>query len=270
MNESRENSLLPKAFADRDSLIERVKALASWAEGEPSDIAGGKKVAQEKLAVIEPLQYGKTRNFGDGAVTGLSPYIRHGVLTLAEVRDAALEHSSEPEQITKFLQELAWRAFWQRLYYQKPEWIWRDIEPYKTGFVASDYADELPGDIANGQTGVACIDAFIGDLLKDGYVHNHARMYIAAYVVHFRRVRWQAGARWFLTHLLDGDPASNNLSWQWVASTFSNKPYIFNLENVDKYFGKRVDTSAQHNSALDASYEVLNARLFPNKEHVYD
>ena len=63
-------------------------------------------------------------------------------------------------------------------------------------------------------------------------MHNHARMYLASYVVHFRRVRWQAGAEWFLTHLLDGNEASNNFSWQWVASTLSQKPYIFNLENV--------------------------------------
>jgi deoxyribodipyrimidine photo-lyase len=71
-------------------------------------------------------------------------------------------------------------------------------------------------------------------------------------------------SRWFLHHLLDGDVASNNLSWQWVASTFSHKPYIFNLENVDKYFGKQVDTSPLTNQPLYASYEALQARLFPN------
>jgi len=61
-----------------------------------------------------------------------------------------------------------------------------------------------------------------------------------------------------------GDEASNNLSWQWVASTFSNKPYIFNLENVDKYFGMQVDMSSEHNAILDASYQQLTELLFPN------
>ena len=89
-------------------------------------------------------------------------------------------------------------------------------------------------------------------------------MYLASYIVHFRRIKWQTGAKWFLHHLLDGDVASNNLSWQWVASTFSHKPYIFNLENVDKYFGKLVDTSPLTNQPLHASYEALQARLFPN------
>ena len=89
-------------------------------------------------------------------------------------------------------------------------------------------------------------------------------MYVASYVVHWRRVRWQAGARWFLQNLLDGDPASNNLSWQWVASTFSNKPYIFNLENVAKYTGHEVNTRFADNRMLGYSYEQLNELLFPN------
>jgi deoxyribodipyrimidine photo-lyase len=90
-------------------------------------------------------------------------------------------------------------------------------------------------------------------------------MYVASYIVHFRRIKWQAGANWFLQHLLDGDEASNNFSWQWVASTFSNKPYIFNLENVDKYFSGQVDTSAENNQLLNFSYDVLSQRLFPYK-----
>jgi deoxyribodipyrimidine photo-lyase len=91
-------------------------------------------------------------------------------------------------------------------------------------------------------------------------------MYLASYVVHFRRIKWQVGARWFLKHLLDGDLASNNFSWQWVASTFSNKPYIFNLENINKYFGKLVDTAPNLNKPINASYEELHKKLFPNLE----
>lgn len=71
-----------------------------------------------------------------------------------------------------------------------------------------------------------------------------------------------------LTHLLDGDPASNNLSWQWAASTFSHKPYYFNLENVTKFSGEDVDTRPETNAALDDSYEALYQRLFPNLEPV--
>jgi len=79
-------------------------------------------------------------------------------------------------------------------------------------------------------------------------------------------VKWQAGARWMMKHLLDGDPASNNLSWQWVASTFANKPYFFNLDNVRKYSGSKLDTSIDNNQPLYGSYELLHNRLFPNVE----
>lgn len=256
--------LLQKHFDSRETLIDYVSKLAPWAEGNPSYIEGGRKKAERTLSSIKPIDYARTRNFSDGNITKLSPYIHHGILSLNEVRNHALTKCSEPIQITKFIQELAWRDFWQRILTAHPQWAWEDVEPYKTGFGAKDYSDVLPEDIANGKTGVACIDAFIHELKATGYLHNHARMYLASYIVHFRRIKWQAGARWFLQHLLDGDVASNNFSWQWIASTFSNKPYIFNLENVDKYFNKQVDTSPFRNKPLDVSYETLQSKLFPN------
>jgi deoxyribodipyrimidine photo-lyase len=102
-----------------------------------------------------------------------------------------------------------------------------------------------------------------------GWLHNHARMWLASYVVHWRRVRWQAGARWFLRHLLDGDPASNNLSWQWVASSFSHKPYIFNRANLERFSGgrfcgdcPRAGREGTAGCPFEASYEELQERLF--------
>ena len=230
----------------------------------PSPIAGGRAEAEAALAKIDPCAYAASRNHLDGAVTRLSPYIRHGILSLDEVRNHALAAVVDPKAAEKFIRELAWRDYWQRIYATYPDRIWQDVEPYKTGFDASEYEDDLPQDIANGATGVACIDQFVSMLADTGYLHNHARMYLAAYIVHWRRVRWQAGARWFLQHLLDGDPASNNLSWQWIASTFSNKPYIFNLENVAKYCGADINTVPRHNLVLDQSYERLNDLLFPH------
>lgn len=250
-------------FENREALIDYVKALAPWAKGEASNICGGQREAEKKLALINPIDYGKTRNYADGDITYLSPYIHHGIVDLNRIRNHALSKASQAEQITKFVQELAWRDFWQRVVAHHPEWVWQDVEPYKTGYNATEYLDRLPEDIATGQTGIASIDAFIHELLTQGYVHNHARMYLASYIVHFRRIRWQVGAKWFLSHLLDGDEASNNLSWQWVASTFSNKPYIFNLENVHKYFAKAVNTDPKANAPLNASYETLNQQLFP-------
>ncbi len=255
-------------FGDRTAILVQVKQFSPGLDTQDtviSPVRGGKCEAQSRLEPLKPEAYGSTRNHLDGAVTGLSPFIRHGVVNSSDVRDRALDVST-PKQAEKFIQQLAWRAYWQQFYRKWPDLIWQDIEPYKTGFEPYDYADDLPEDIAMGETGVACIDQFIAELLETGHIHNHARLYIAAYVCHWRRVKWQAGARWFLAHLLDGDLASNNLSWQWVASTFSHKPYFFNLENVEKFTGETIDTRMKTNGPLAGTYDALYARLFPNLE----
>ena len=151
-----------------------------------------------------------------------------------------------------------------RLAYIDMDEILENVEEYKTGFKSSDYLDELPEDIEKGETPTQVINSFIQELIQTGYLHNHARMYVASYVVHFRRVKWQAGAKFFMTHLLDGDLASNNFSWQWIASTFASKPYIFNLENVHKYCYQALSINPQQNQEINGSYEEISARLFPN------
>ena len=259
---------LPTQFENRDALVAHVKAISpalSETDTHVSPIRGGRKAGEDKLAALDAVAYGGSRNYLDGAVTQLSPYIRHAIVTLDEVRNQALEQGA-PKQVEKFIQELAWRDFWQRVYKQNPDWIWHDVEPYKTGFSASDYADELPADIAAADTDCAAINHFVTTLQQTGYLHNHARMYVAAYIVHWRRVKWQAGARFFLSHLLDGDAASNNLSFQWVASTFSNKPYFFNLENLQKFADAETPSDYHGNKPLAGSYDDLAMRLFPHME----
>ena len=260
---------------------------------------GGRRAAEARQAAIDPARDGASRNHLDGAVTRLSPYIRHGVLTLAEVREAVFERLRENEAPPpvvqgnlfgdaagsaggwstgqrrageKLIAELGWRDYWQRLWRQLGDGIWHDREPLKTGHPAAAYAPELPADLAAASTGLACIDGFATDLMESGWLHNHARMWLAAYMLHWRRVRWQVGARWFLRHLLDGDPASNNLSWQWVASSFSHKPYFFNRANLERFSSGRYcarcpaagrgGAAAVGGCPFEASYEALQERLF--------
>ncbi len=232
-----------------------------------SPTRGGREAALDTLAQIDPEAYARSRNFLSGSVTRLSAYLRHGVLTLAEVRDYALHHVSNPAHAAKLVNEFAWRDYWQRLYTELGEGIWQDREPYKTGFTAKDYTDTVPREVIAGETSLVCMDSFSNDLRQTGYLHNHARLWFAAYIVHWRRSRWQAGARWFLQHLIDGDPASNNLSWQWVASTFSSAPYIFNRENLQRYTDNAYCKVCPHAAAgtcpFDQSYEALEQSLFP-------
>ena len=254
---------LRRNFTDRDDLLNylREQFPAATQPDNISDTRGGRQAALNRLTNAKIDRYDRTRNFLDGDITRLSPYLRHGVLSLSEVRDHFLDRNA-PE---KLINELGWRDFWQRAYANIGDNIWDDAEQWKTGFTADDYADTLPDDIRNATTGT-CMDIFIQELYDTGYLHNHARMWLAAYVVHWRRIKWQAGARWFLEHLLDGDLASNNLSWQWVASTYSHKPYFMNADNIRKFAkGQHPHLLNRKLPPFEGTYPQLEAQLFPNK-----
>ncbi|MEY2776162.1 MAG: hypothetical protein RLY30_260 [Pseudomonadota bacterium] len=206
---------------------------------------------QERLAALHPAEYARTRNHLRGSVSYLSPYLTHGYLSLQDAVDGVrARHTLRPDE--KLFSEFAWRVFFHHVYSHLGDGIFEDIRP---GVPGIRYAATLPQDIREGRTGLPVIDQAVGALYTTGYLHNHARMWLASYVVHLRHVHWRAGADWMYGHLLDGDLASNHLSWQWVASTFSSKPYLFNADNVAKYA-----PSAWHcaGTPLDTSYEHLD------------
>ena len=224
---------------------------------------GGRAAAVAKLATIDPEAYARTRNHVAGSVTRLSPWLRHGVLSLAEVRDAALARVDDPMQAEKLISELGWRDYWRQVHAALGERIRRAIEPPAARSRVRP-VDHVPDDVLAARTGMACIDAFVRRLHDTGWLHNHERMWLASWLVHVRGVHWRAGADWFLSHLLDGDPASNHLSWQWVAGTFSAKPYLFNRENLERYTdGVHCRGCAIAGSCdVEGSYEMLAERLF--------
>lgn len=250
-------------FSDRQALIHYVQNLTHAADATSSPQLGGQRAAQPLIVQLDLEAYSKDRNFLSGHVSRLSPYIRHGIVSVAELSDQLAKRYPAPVR-ARFIQQLAWRDYFHQVDQAQPDQVWLDCEAYKTGFNATEYADLLPEDIATGVTGVRVVDQMIQQLITEGYLHNHARLYLASYIVHWRRVKWQAGAQWFLRHLLDGDIASNNYSWQWVASTFSAKPYIFNLDNLRRFAGSALDCGHVSNQFFDLSYDALSASLFPN------
>lgn len=206
--------------------------------------------ARHRARVIKPKAYASTRNFLDGAVTRISPYITHGFLSLADLA-AEIEMNYPADECEKLIMEFGWREFFQHVWRHQGERILRDLKPGLTGV---KYASDLPPDIVEARTGIPVIDQAVRTLYATGYLHNHARMWLASYVVHLRKVHWRAAAGWMYGYLLDGDPASNHLSWQWVAATFSSKPYVFNAENVARH----APAWASPKTAIDISYEELD------------
>jgi deoxyribodipyrimidine photo-lyase len=211
-----------------------------------------REAALARLESVQPAVYARTRNALDGAVTRLSPYLSHGVLTLPEVYETlAARHHIDPKH--KLVYEFGWREFFHHVWWHRGAEIFQSLH---AGPLPEDaYCLELPLDIRQGRTGVPVIDRAVAELYAFGYLHNHVRMWLASYVVHLRKVHWRAGADWLYAHLLDGDLASNHLSWQWVAGTGSHKPYLFNAENVAKY--APLDWHSP-GSTIDRTYEALD------------
>lgn len=206
-----------------------------------------------RVDAVDAQAYACSRNALGGAVTALSPYLTHGLVTLPEV--LARIHARQPlAPQHKLVFELGWREFAHQQWRQRGAALQHG---WRAGpLPESAYAHELPADLRRGATGVPAVDRAVQQLLSTGWLHNHARLWLASYAVHGRRVHWRAGARWMLGHLLDGDVASNTLGWQWVAGTATGRPYLFNADNV-----KRWAPAAWHStgSTIDRSYDELAA-----------
>jgi deoxyribodipyrimidine photo-lyase len=211
--------------------------------------------ALRRLGALHPAEYARTRNALDGAVSGLSPYLAHGVISMRQ----AMAHLAQRHRLgfdDKLVFEFAWREFFHHVWTREGDAVLRDLRP--AALWPGPYANSLPADLREGRTGVPAIDTAVRQLYTTGYLHNHARMWLASYVVHLRKVHWRAGADWMFGHLLDGDVPSNHLSWQWVAGTFSNKPYLFNAENVARHAPKRgFEAWVSVGTVIDQPYEAL-------------
>ena len=246
---------LPSDCQDR---LHYMRALFTSHAGDDltEDWPGGRAEGLRRLTQMQPVAYGKNRNFLDGQVTRLSPYLRHGCLNLGEAIQATKKLASSGAD--KLLFEFAWRDYWRKVWYANGHAIDSDMEPEKVRLRRLAVSDDLQA----ATTGLPCMDHFVQTLKRTGYLHNHARMWLASYMVHWRGVDWRAGASWMQGLLLDGDQASNNLSWQWVASTFGSKPYFFNKENLSKYSANQFCQNCQAACPFDDSYEALSDRLF--------
>ena len=211
-----------------------------------------RQAALERLKAVRPSDYARSRNAIEGAVTGLSPYVTHGFISLPEVLAVVTaKHSLDVQH--KFVFELGWREYFRHVWSFSGEEI---FESLREGLLPqTSYSALLPEDIRQADTGVPVIDTAVRTLYATGYLHNHARMWLASYVVHVRKVDWRIAADWLYGHLLDGDLASNHLSWQWVAGTGSSKPYLFNAENVARYAPADWHSPG---SVIDQSYEALD------------
>ncbi len=211
--------------------------------------------------------YTKRRNYDLGpgqhnAVSRLSPYIRHRLIREDEVVRAVLDHHSS-QSAEKFIQEVYWRTYWKGWLEMRPSvWgaYWAELA------LAWDQVQTQSGlrseweAACKGETGIDCFDAWARELVETGYLHNHSRMWFASIWIFTLRLPWALGADFFLRHLLDGDPASNTLSWRWVGGLQTmGKTYLARTSNISKFTEGRFHPQYQ----LSSTAEPLNGAPHP-------
>ncbi len=212
---------------------------------EPSRAEGLRRLAD--FAASTGRHYAEHRNHDLGPddrtnVSTLSPYIRHRLVTEAEVARAAIE-ATGPRAAERFLQEVGWRTYWKGWLELRPQ-IWRSYFNEvrdDLGKLERDPALKERYDRAvAGRAGIVCFDAWARELVEIGYLHNHARMWFASIWIFTLELPWALGADFFMRHLLCGDPASNTLSWRWVAGLQTRgKCYEASRENISKFTNGR-------------------------------
>jgi hypothetical protein len=184
-------------------------------------------------------RYAAERNYvrpGHGNVSHISPWVQKRLLLESEIVAAARERWSFPV-VVKFVQEVYWRTYWKGWLEQRPAaWSrWVESVPRLRASLTAEQRSTLEAALA-GKTGIAGFDTWVQELVATGYLHNHARMWFASIWVFTLRLPWELGAAFFYEHLLDGDVASNTLSWRWVAGLQTpGKTYVARADNIAFY-----------------------------------
>ncbi len=248
-----------------------------WLTGVPSDDApprpdldgvrlppAGEAAAREAWARFRDERlagYAAGRNTpGTDGTSRMSAYLKYGCLhprTL--LADLAGDDS---EAARRYTDELAWRDFYADVLWHRPDSAREYLKPElrAIGYDSGPDVEELVRAWETGRTGYPIVDAGMRQLLGEAYVHNRVRMIVASFLVKDLHQEWTRGARYFLRHLVDGDLASNNHGWQWVAGTGTDaSPYyrVFNPVTQGKKFdpdGAYVKRWVPELRDLDARY----------------
>jgi deoxyribodipyrimidine photo-lyase len=216
----------------RDDRADRTVDAALAAEGLPDLPPAGEQaaLARWKAFVAEDLAgYDRGRDRpADDSTSRMSPYLKLGAVhprtLLADLREEG------GTSVERFVSELAWREFYADVLHHHPRSAWADLRTELSG-LRYDEPDDAIEAWKRGQTGYPIVDAGMRQLLATGWMHNRVRMITASFLTKDLHVWWPLGARWFLERLVDGDLASNNHGWQWVAGTGTDAAPYFRVFN---------------------------------------
>jgi len=208
------------------------------------------------------LNYNSKRNFDFGVknrnnVSCLSPYITHRLISEYEtIKKVLLKHPFQ--KVDKYVQEIFWRIYWKGWLELRPK-VWSDfIEDLKGINEDDNYKRAI-----NGETQIKCFNDWVTELKENNYLHNHTRMWFASIWIFTLNLPWQKGAEFFMKNLLDGDAASNTLSWRWVAGLQTKgKHYVAQSWNIDKFTNNKYQNVKLNEKALPIT-DIRDYELTP-------
>jgi hypothetical protein len=217
--------------------------------------------ALESLEVFinkDIVNYSSKRNYDFGPidrknVSCLSPYISHRLIDEYEISKKVL-NKHPYSKVEKYIQEIYWRVYWKG---------WLELRPK----VWSDFVEDLNiineskiyHEATNGQSKIECFNDWVKEIKEYNYLHNHARMWFASIWIFTLGLPWQKGAEFFMKYLLDGDAASNTLSWRWVAGLQTKgKNYLAQTWNINKFLDKKY----QNIELIENAYPIVDNREY--------
>lgn len=204
---------------------------------EPSRAAGLDRLAAFVPKAARAYAEGRNTDFGPGrpsAVSQLSPWLRYRLVSEEEVCAAVLErHPLAAAE--KYVQEVLWRTYWKGWLEMRPG-VWDRFLDERDRQREAYLDDARLAAAEQGRTGIEGFDDWARELVETGWLHNHARMWFASIWIFTLKLPWALGADFFLRHLIDADPASNTLSWRWVAGLqTAGKTYLATADNIARY-----------------------------------
>ena len=194
----------------------------------PGALSGGQTAADAALAGLDVRGYARSRStvlpVSRQGATRMSPYVRHGLLTLTDLWDA-VAGAPEGDQ-RKYRDELLWQEYARHLYARLGSDLGRSLrreQPRPTGWRHEPWPERM-----------RCVEHAVGTLHDDGWVVNQSRMWLASQWTVRAGADWRDGEDEMFAHLLDGSRAANRLGWQWTVGTGSGKAYGFSRWQVEK------------------------------------
>ncbi|SLN20981.1 Deoxyribodipyrimidine photo-lyase [Pseudoruegeria aquimaris] len=228
------------------------EALADWALGAAMNrgaevlaphMCVGEEAAAARLDAFIAAKadgYKARRDYpAEPATSGLSENLAYGEIAPHRIwRAGQRAQASGAKGAEHFLKELVWREFAYHLIYHTPH---IETESWRPEWASFPWRDDSPQVLAwkQGRTGVPFVDAAMRQLYVSGTMHNRARMIVASYLTKHMGVHWRVGQKWFEECLIDWDPASNAMGWQWVAGSGPDAaPYfrVFNPQTQQEKF----------------------------------